>query len=187
MAVLWHLTIIEVFAAFTGNIVFVDTATQQNKCQQSVNRASTERQQSVNRASTERQQSVNKPSTERQQSVNTASSQCQQSVNDFGRCILNNPSSLLRHMPRINVLAAIMSKRERNVVTAPVRKWASTERPQFFVLHLVWSKGCATACTHNWSIGSLYRRYRLCRYCYTTIWASTERQQSVNRASIEHQ
>jgi hypothetical protein len=176
MAVLRHLIIIAVFAAFISSIVCVDTSTQQN-----------ERQQSFNRASTERQQGVNRPSTERQQSGNIASSQRQQSVNDFGRCILNNPSSLLRHMPRINVLAAIMSKRDRNMVTSPVWKWASTERQRFCVFHLVWSKGCATACTHNWSIRSLYRRYRVCRYCYTTIWASTERQQSINRASIERQ
>jgi len=116
MALLRHLTIIEVLAAFIGNIMCVDTATRQN-----------ERQQSVNRASTERQQSVNRASTERQHSIITASTECQQSVNDFVHCILNNPSTLLRHIPRINVLAAVMSKRDRNMVTAPVWKWASTE------------------------------------------------------------
>jgi len=73
MAVLRHLTIIEVLAAFIGNIVCVDTASRQNERQQSVNRASTERQQSVNRASTERQQSVNTASSQRQQSVNRVS------------------------------------------------------------------------------------------------------------------
>jgi len=109
MAVLWPLTIIEVLAALTGNIVFVDTATRQNERQQSVNTVSTERQQSVNRASTERQHSIITPSTE-----------CQQSVNDFGHCILNNLSTLLRDIPRINVLAAGMSNRDRNMVTAPV-------------------------------------------------------------------
>ena len=93
-----HFTIIKVLAAVTGNIVFVDTATRQNECQQSVNRASTERQHSIITASTE----------------------CQQSVNDFGHCILNNPTTLQRHIPRINVLAAVMSKRDRNMVTAPV-------------------------------------------------------------------
>ena len=98
MAVLRHLTIIEVLATFTGKIVFVDTATPQNECQQSVNTASAERQHSIILASTE----------------------CQQSVNDFGRCILNNQSTLLWHIPRFNVLAAIMSKSDRNMVTAPV-------------------------------------------------------------------
>jgi len=67
-AVLWHLCIIEVLAAFIGNIVNVDVAAPENEHQQSVNRASTERQQSVNRASTERQHSVKRASTERQQS-----------------------------------------------------------------------------------------------------------------------
>jgi hypothetical protein len=38
-AVLWHLSKIEVLAAFTGNIVCVDTATPPNERQQSVNRA----------------------------------------------------------------------------------------------------------------------------------------------------
>jgi len=98
MAVLRHLTIIEVLAPFIGHIVCVDTATEQN----------------------ERQQSVNRASTERQHSIITASTECQQSVNDFGRCILNNPSTLLRHIPRINVLAAVMSKRDHNMITAPV-------------------------------------------------------------------
>jgi len=142
---------------------------------------------SVNRASTERQQSVNRASTERQHSIITASTECQQSVNNFVRCILNNPSTLLRHIPRINVLAAVMSKRDRNMVTAPVREWASTERQRFCVLHLVQFNGCATAFNHNRSIGSLYRQYRVCRYCNTTKWASTEHQQSVNRASTERQ
>ena len=53
MAVLRHLTIIEVLAAFIGNIVCVDTATRQNERQLSINRASTQHQHSVNRVSTE--------------------------------------------------------------------------------------------------------------------------------------
>ena len=52
-AVLRHLSIIEVLAAFTGNIVWVDTATPPNERQQSVNRASTEYHHRVNRVSTE--------------------------------------------------------------------------------------------------------------------------------------
>jgi len=89
---------IEVLAAFIGNIVSVYTATVQN----------------------ERQQSVNGASTERQQSINTASTECQQSVNDFGCCILYNPRSLIWHLPIINVLAAVMSKRDSDMVTGPV-------------------------------------------------------------------
>ena len=52
-AAIRHLPIIEVLAAFIGNIVCVDTATPQNERQQSVNRLSTEHQHSVNRLSTE--------------------------------------------------------------------------------------------------------------------------------------
>jgi hypothetical protein len=88
----------EVLAAFTGNIVCVDTATPQN----------------------ERQPSINRASTERQQSINTASTECQQSVNDFGCCILYNPRALLWYIPKINILAAIMSKRGHDMVTAAV-------------------------------------------------------------------
>jgi hypothetical protein len=105
-AVLRHLYILEVLAAFRSNIVCVNTATTQN----------------------EHHQSINRYSTERQQSINTASTQCQQSVNDFSCCILNNPRDVLQNFPIINVLAAIMSKTERDTVTAPVCKSASTER-----------------------------------------------------------
>jgi len=48
MAVLWHLPIIEVLAAFIGNIMCVDTGTPQNERQQCVNRLSTEHQHRVN-------------------------------------------------------------------------------------------------------------------------------------------
>jgi len=164
--VLRHLSIIEVLAAITGNILCVDTATPPNEHQQSVNSASTERQQSINTASTEcqqsvndvgycilcipkavlrhlsiievlaaftgiivcvdtatppneRQQSVNRASTEGQQSINTASTECQQSVNDFGYGILYNPRALLWQISIIIVLAAVLSKSDRNMVTAP--------------------------------------------------------------------
>jgi hypothetical protein len=60
--VLWHLPIIEVLAAFIGNIVCVDTATPQNEPQHRINTASTQRQQSINRASTQCQQSANRAS-----------------------------------------------------------------------------------------------------------------------------
>jgi len=247
MAVLRHLTIIEVLAAFIGNIMCVDTATQQNERQQSVNRKSTERQQSVNRASTEHQQSVNtassqhqesvnrvstilcvaswilqalcysiypestywqplwakeiatwsqpqsenerqqsandfvccilynsravlrhlpiievlaafignivcvntatpqaehhqsvnRASIERQQSINTASTECQQRVSDFWCCILYTTRAVLRQLSIINILAAVMRKRDRDMVTAPVWEWMSTECQWFSVLHLV--------------------------------------------------
>jgi hypothetical protein len=52
-AVLRHLLIIEVLAAFIGNIVCINTATPQNECQQSINRASNEHQHSINRVSNE--------------------------------------------------------------------------------------------------------------------------------------
>jgi hypothetical protein len=99
-AVVRHLSIIEVLAAFIGNIVFVDTVTPQNH----------------------RQQSVNTASTERQQSINTVSTECQQSVNTFGCCIMYIPRALLRHMSTINVLAAILCKCDRDMVTAPFSK-----------------------------------------------------------------
>jgi len=138
-------------------------------------------------ASIERQQCVNRASTERQQSINTVSTECPQSVNAFGCCIMGNPRALLRHRPISHVLAAILRKWDCDMVTTPVWKWASTERQQFRVLHLVWSEGWATALLHNWSIGSLYRQYRVCRYCYTSKWASTAHQLSINRASTELQ
>jgi len=99
--------------------------------------ASTERQQSVNRASTERQQSVNTASTEHEQSVNRASTPRQQSVNDFGYCILYNPRALLWQISIIIVLAAVLSKSDRDMVTAWLWKWTSTERQRFCVLHIV--------------------------------------------------
>ena len=98
MAVLQHLSIIEVLTAFIGNIVIVNTVTPRNECQLSINTASTERQQSMNTESTE----------------------CQQSVNAFGCCIMYIPRALLRHMSIINVLAAVLCKCDRDMVTAPV-------------------------------------------------------------------
>ena len=97
-AVLLHLPIIEVLVACIGNIVCVDTATPQ----------------------IERQHSVNRTSTERRQSINPAWTDCQQSDNDFGCCILYNPRALLWHIPIIIILATVMNKRNRNMVTAPV-------------------------------------------------------------------
>jgi len=95
-AVLRHLSTIEELAAVIGNIVFVDTVTPQN----------------------ERQQSVNTASTERHLSINPVSTECQQTVNAFGCCIMYIPRALLRIMSIINVLAAILCKCDRDMVTA---------------------------------------------------------------------
>jgi len=114
-AVLQHLSIIEVLAAFIGIIVIVNTITPRN----------------------ERQPSVNAASTERQRSMNTESTECQPSVNAFGCCIMYIPRVLLRHMSIINVLPAILCKCDRDMVTAPVWKWAWTERQRLCVSHLV--------------------------------------------------
>jgi len=97
-AVLQRLSIIEVLAAFIGNIVIVNTVTPRN----------------------ERQPSINKALTERQLSMNTESTECQQSVNTFGYCIMYIPRALLRHMSIINVLAAVLCKCDRDMLTAPV-------------------------------------------------------------------
>jgi len=114
-AVLRHLSIIEVLAANIGNIMFVDTITPQN----------------------ERQQSINTASTERQQSINTVSTECQQSVNAFGCCIMYIARALLRNMSIIQVLAAILCKCDRDLVTAPICKSSSIERQPFCMLNLV--------------------------------------------------
>jgi hypothetical protein len=97
-AVLRHLSIIEELAAITGNMVSVDTATPPN----------------------ERQHSINRSSTEHQPSINTASTQCKQSVNDFVYCIFYNPRGLLWQISIIIVLAAVLSKIDHDMVTAPV-------------------------------------------------------------------
>jgi hypothetical protein len=104
---LWHLSMIKVLAAFTGDIVCVDAATPPNERQQSVNK----HQHSANRASTEHRHRINRLSTEGQQSVN-----------DFGHCILNNPRALQWQISIIIVLAAVLSKSDRDMVTAPHRK-----------------------------------------------------------------
>jgi len=116
-AVQRHLSKIGVLAAFIGIIVFVNTITPQN----------------------ERQQSVNTASTERHQSINPVTTECQQSVNAFGCCIMYIPRDLLRNMSIINVLEAILCKCDRDMVSAPVWKWESTQCQRFCVLHLVYS------------------------------------------------
>jgi hypothetical protein len=147
-------SIIEVLAAFIGKSGNVDITSPDNERKQSVNRASIDRQQSINRASTERQQSIT----------------------NLGCYILYDSRAVLRHLPIINVLAAFMGKREGDMVTAPVWKWASTERQWFWVLHLVSSKGCSMDVIHNWSIGRLYWQ---CRYWPIALSLTI----TINRAS----
>jgi len=136
--VLQHLCIIEVLAAFIGNIVCVDTVSPQNERQLSVNTASTEHQQSVNRASTQCQQSVNRVSTLLGVASCIIQGLCygidpystywqpfcaneivtrlqhlsenerQQIVNDFVCCILYNPRAVLQHLSIIEVLSAFI-------------------------------------------------------------------------------
>ena len=110
-AVLRLLPIMEVLASIIDTKVNVDVAIHNNQCQQTINRASTERQLSVNRPPIEHQQSVNRVSTEHQQSIN-----------NLGCCILYDSRAVLRHLPIINIVAAFVGKRERDKVTAPVQK-----------------------------------------------------------------
>ena len=126
-AVLRHLSIIKVLAAFIGNIVFVGTVTPQNERQQSVNRVSSPRQPSVNRVSTLLGVApcifqglcygICLKSTYWQPfcanaivtwSQHLSENERQQSVNDFVCCILYNSRAVLRHLSIIEVLAAFI-------------------------------------------------------------------------------
>jgi len=70
--------------------------------------------------------------------------------------------------------------------TAPQQRFnrVSTEHQQFRAVHLGLSKDSATAFTHNRSIGHRDWWYRFCHCHYTWNWASTDRQQDANRASM---
>jgi hypothetical protein len=114
-AVLGHLSLIDVLVTLIGNIVCVDYVTPRN----------------------DRQQSVNTAATERHLSIDTVSTDYQQDVNAFGCCIMYIPRALLQHMSILNILAAVLCKCHCDMVTAPVWKWASTERQRFRVLQLV--------------------------------------------------
>jgi hypothetical protein len=76
-----------------------------------------------------------------------------------------------------------MGTRECDMATAPVWKYASTERQQFCVWHIVYFDGCTTAVNHNRSNGTLYKQFRLCGYCDSTKWTSTECQHGILIAS----
>ena len=101
----------------------------------------------------------------------------QQSVNRSGCCIVYNQRAVLQRLPIIEVSAAFSGNIVNGDVTAPENdrqqsvNRASTERPQSinrvsterqqsWVLHLVQSKGFATAFTHNRGFGSLYAQKR---------------------------
>jgi hypothetical protein len=99
------------------------------------------------------------PKTQRQQLVNWRSTEGQQSINFVGCCISYDWRAVLWHLPIINVLASFVGEREADIVTAPIWKWASTDRQRDCVLHLVSSKGCATAVIHNRRTGRLDRQY----------------------------
>jgi hypothetical protein len=117
--------------------------------------------------STEHQQSVNRASTERQQSVNRVSTEHHQSTNKFGCCNLYNPRAVLFYLPIIKVLATFRGNMVRVNVTTPENERqqsinrVSSEHQQSWVWHLVYSKGCATACTQNQHNGSRYEEKRL--------------------------
>jgi len=129
----------------------------------------------------------------------------QQSVNDFGCCILYNPRAMLRLIPIMKVLAAFIgntvyvdvaspeNERQQSVNTASTERQqsinrVSTERQQSWVLHRIQSKGYAMAFTHNRRIGSLYVQKKQHHGHSPSLKmsvnrASTERPQSINRAS----
>jgi hypothetical protein len=129
---------IEVLAAFIGNVVCVDTVAPLNERQQCVNSASKEHQQSINRASTQCQPSVNRVSTLLGVAsciiqglcygIDPSSTYWQpfcaneimtwfqhlfgnerpQSINDFMCYILYNPRAVLQHISLIEVLPAFI-------------------------------------------------------------------------------
>ena len=145
----------------------------------SVNWASTEHQQSINRASTEHQQSINRASTEHQQSINTVSTECQQSVNTFGCCIMYNPRALLRHISIINVLAAILRKCDRDMVTTAV--WNQRQPSVNNFVGCIWYN--ARAVLWHESIIQVLAAFIGNIVFVDTVTPQNERQQSVNRAS----
>jgi hypothetical protein len=53
-------------------------------------------------------------------SVNRASTEHPMSINNLGCCILNNPRAVLQHLPILNVIPAVISKRDRNIGTSQV-------------------------------------------------------------------
>jgi len=136
------LSIIKVLAAYMGNVVNVVVTTRKVEHQQSIRITSTERQQSINRASTilgvafciiqgrcycVYPESKYWPhlraiwsvsmSLHRIMIVNRSSTEHQQSINSLGCCIVYNPTTVLWHLPIINVLAAVIGKRDWRIVT----------------------------------------------------------------------
>jgi len=136
--------VIEVLAAFIGNMVKVVVATPKNERQQSVNRASTERQQSINRVSTECQQSVNREST------------------IFGRQLVRD----LLAITQIERTGSLYTQnRQRHSKSHSLKQSVNRASTILCVASLV-IYGLCTAYTHNRGIGRLYWQYgwRRCRY-----------------------
>jgi len=104
-----------------------------------------------------------------------------------------NAWPVLRNLPIIEVLAALIGRLVDLVVTSPENERqqsfnrASTERQRIRLLHLAQSKGGAAALTHNRSSGHHYKQYLECRCRCTWKWASPEHQQSIDTASTECQ
>jgi hypothetical protein len=95
----------------------------------------------------------------------------QQSVNDFVCCILYNPRAVLRHLSKIEVIAAFIghmvfvdtvtpqNERQHSISGASTENQHSVNRVstecQFCgVLHHVYSEGSAPAYVHNQGIAS---------------------------------
>jgi len=89
----------------------------------------------------------------------------QQSVNECCCCILDNRWVVQRHLASVIILVACMGKNCGDYIVTTSKKWASTERQQFLVLHLGKSRGFGMACSHTHSLSHLgeqkcYERYR---------------------------
>jgi hypothetical protein len=111
--------------------------------------------------------------------INRASTERQQSINNLGCCILYNPRAVLRHVPKIQVLAAFIGNLMFVDTATPQNEHdqrvnrASTERQQSV------NKASTKRQQHINSASTAYQQ--------SVNSVSTERQQSVNRASTERQ
>jgi len=91
--------------------------------------------------------------------------ECQWSVNDFLSCTSRNENVIWSLLYIIKVLAACIGKRDSDTLTAKYWGWAPTERQQFLVLHLGYSKWCLIADINKQEVGSLYRQTRMRYSC----------------------
>jgi len=103
-----------------------------------------------------------------------ASMECQRRDNNFSSCILDNQMAAEWPQPMINSSAASKGKNAKDHSATSPKKWASTERQQFLVLHHVHSTPYASPLTHNQCIGCLYGPKCLWKYRYPHLkWVST--------------